>query len=363
MGDVTAVMMDVVTEKSGHTMTPLAVSVCITPAAPSPLPIPYPVTASSGEGITDPAMRTKVGGAPVATVGSCLKACHGNEPGTLKEVVSFNTGGPSFLVMGAPVVLCELGMMGITGSPGFHNKQITVGAPAMASDADGSGGPSGSGAVAGSASGDAQKSQAPSQAAGSSSASTSTAASAAPPSPTPDEVKLAKEPGDSPEKREAREKVVRDFCHRNGFSQDEASTWMGVGGSPPRPNGKIGPSGKPEFGIDVSKPVACVNHPPPPTMDQYVRKAKGYPGNWYDPKGGQQGDHIGLNTDPAQRKHTTFHVPPGEALSTTAGPITDDWTDKDNPTHKPGGGPQYTVPHTTKQGSRCHTCSGNPCVC
>ena len=53
MGDVTAVMMDVITEKSGHSVTPLAVSVCTTPAAPSPLPIPYPVVASSVEGIAD----------------------------------------------------------------------------------------------------------------------------------------------------------------------------------------------------------------------------------------------------------------------------------------------------------------------
>ena len=102
MGDVTAVMMDVITEKSGHQVVPNAVSVCITPAAPSPLPIPYPVIAQVGEGITDPPMRTKVNGSPIATTGSVLKACHGNEPGTLKEVVSLNTGGPVFIIVGAP---------------------------------------------------------------------------------------------------------------------------------------------------------------------------------------------------------------------------------------------------------------------
>ena len=32
------------------------------------------------------------------------------------------TGGPAFVVMGAPIVLVELGMVGITGSPGFLNK-------------------------------------------------------------------------------------------------------------------------------------------------------------------------------------------------------------------------------------------------
>src|SRR5437868_196630 len=118
MGDVLAVGMDVVTEKSGHNMVPNAVSVCITPGvvAGAPGPIPYPVTASVGEGSIDSAMRTKINGANVITVGSCLKACHGNEAGTLKETMSFNTGGPCFLTVGAPVVIVELGMAGITGS-------------------------------------------------------------------------------------------------------------------------------------------------------------------------------------------------------------------------------------------------------
>ena len=119
---VTAVDMDCITESSGHTMTPCAVSVCTTPAAPSPLPIPYPVVASASEGSKDAPSRTKMGGAKIITVGACFKACHGNEPGTMKEVVSLNTGGPAFVGMGAPIVLVELGMCGITGSPGFLNK-------------------------------------------------------------------------------------------------------------------------------------------------------------------------------------------------------------------------------------------------
>ncbi len=145
MGDVTAVMMDCITEKSGHSVTPMAVSVCLTPAAPAPLPIPYPVVASSIEGIGDAPMRTKINGALIGTVGSVLKTCHGNEPGTLKEVVSLNTAGPCFIIMGAPVVLCELGMMGITGSMCMQNKAPTPGAGGSASDAGGTGGAGGGG--------------------------------------------------------------------------------------------------------------------------------------------------------------------------------------------------------------------------
>ena len=119
---ITAVMVDCITAKSGHQMTPCAVSVCTTPAAPSPIPVPYPVIASSGEGVKDPPVRTKMGGAKIISVGACFKACHGNEPGTLKETMSLNTGGPAFIVAGAPIVYVELGMVGITGSPGFLNK-------------------------------------------------------------------------------------------------------------------------------------------------------------------------------------------------------------------------------------------------
>lgn len=41
-----------------------------------------------------------------------LKTCHGNEPGTLNEVLSLTTSGPCVILLGAPNVLCELGMMG-----------------------------------------------------------------------------------------------------------------------------------------------------------------------------------------------------------------------------------------------------------
>ena len=86
MGKVTALEMDTITDGSGHQMTGMAVSVCITPAAPAPLPIPYPTMGSVSEGITDPCMRTKIEGNKILTVGGCMSVCHGNEPGTLKEV-------------------------------------------------------------------------------------------------------------------------------------------------------------------------------------------------------------------------------------------------------------------------------------
>lgn len=122
MGQVTAVNMATITDQSGHQFTPLAVSVCTTPAAPSPVPMPYPVTGTAVEGIHAPAMRTKINGNKHCNVGAAFKACHGNEPGTLKETCSLNTGGKSFIAAGAPTVVIERGFAGITGSPGFLNK-------------------------------------------------------------------------------------------------------------------------------------------------------------------------------------------------------------------------------------------------
>lgn len=123
VGLVTAAKMLVVTAQSGHQMTGMAVSVCLTPAAPSPLPIPYPTMGTSAEGVVDQPMRTKINGANILTVGGCLAACHGNEPGTLKEVVSLNTGGKCFPFLGIPTVLTELGMTCTTGAMGMMNKQ------------------------------------------------------------------------------------------------------------------------------------------------------------------------------------------------------------------------------------------------
>ena len=121
---VTACNMDTVHASSGHQVVGNAPSVCNTPAppSPSPVPIPYPVFGNSMEGAKDPPSRVKIQGSEPITVGSCFKACHGNEPGTLKEVVSLNTGGPCFLVMGAPTVILQIGMAGITGSLAMMNK-------------------------------------------------------------------------------------------------------------------------------------------------------------------------------------------------------------------------------------------------
>jgi hypothetical protein len=118
---VTACKMAVVTDGSGHNVTGLAVSVCITPAAPSPLPIPYPTMGTTAEGLNFVPMRTKIEGSKILNVGAVVKTCHGNEAGTLKEVVSLTTSGSTFPVVGAPIVMVERGMIAITTSLGFMN--------------------------------------------------------------------------------------------------------------------------------------------------------------------------------------------------------------------------------------------------
>ncbi|HHH30209.1 MAG TPA: DUF4150 domain-containing protein, partial [Polyangiaceae bacterium] len=182
VGKVTAVKMDLVTKKSGHQMTGMAVSVCLTPAAPSPLPIPYPTMGTVAEGIDDPCMRTKAGGAIIMTVGSCMSKCHGNEPGTLKEVVSLNTAGPCFPALGAPIVLMELGMAGITGSIGQMNKLPVPGVGGSASGAGGGAGGGGGGGGGGSGPG-GQGTQGPGGGGGDGGGSNDGAAPPEPPAP------------------------------------------------------------------------------------------------------------------------------------------------------------------------------------
>ncbi len=285
MAKVTAVFMDTITKKSNHQMVPCAVSVCITPAAPSPLPIPYPVVASVGEGVTDPPMRTKFDGADICTVGSCFKACHGNEAGTLKEVVSLNTGGPCFLVMGAPVVFIELGMAGITGSPGFMNKAITVGAPSNASGAGGAGGGGGSGSGSSASSGDPAKAQNQSGGGGGGGGGSNAGSSASPASPgqssqssrdtntqstepSAEKIQRAAEPlqddGHNQERIEARREVAGHY-HRNHHRVPDTDNWPEGQGTP---NGRPPTAGE-RFGGQVGNDVTQPYHyqgPPNPSL-------------------------------------------------------------------------------------------------
>lgn len=278
MAKVTALCMDTITKKSGHSMVPCAVSVCITPAAPSPLPIPYPVTASIAEGVTDPCMRTKFDGADVCTVGSCFKACHGNEPGTLKEVVSLNTGGPCFLVMGAPNVFVELGMAGITGSPGFMNKAITVGAPANASGAGGAGGGGGSGSGSSASSSDPSKSSETSGGGGGDGGGSNAGASATPgsakgnPEPSEDTRQLASEPnveGDT--EGNARKEAARREVHQHYMDNHHRVGDFDESTDPPR--AYLRPSNAREFreseqDYDFSQPLHY--RPPDPNASHEV---------------------------------------------------------------------------------------------
>lgn len=218
MSSVTALKMDTITDKSGHSIVPNAVSVCITPAAPSPLPLPYPVVANANEGVTDPPMRTKINGALIATVGSVLKTCHGNEPGTLKEVVSLNTSGPCFLLVGAPNVYCELGMMGITGSLCISNKSITVGAPANANGAGGAAGGGGGGGGGNGPNADANKGPDPSNNGGAGGDGTNTGAADAKKS-TPD--RYCPKPGTKAPKDMLQH--IEDNDLRNGYNKEKAN--------------------------------------------------------------------------------------------------------------------------------------------
>jgi hypothetical protein len=128
--------------------------------------MPYPLTATVSDKIQDSPLRTKVCGVNCATIGSCLKLCHGNEPGTLKEVVSLNTTGPCPILTGAFTVLIELGPAGFTGSLCDMNKAIMPGIGSNASDASGTGGGGGAGGGSPGAGGAPEGPQGPSDGSG-----------------------------------------------------------------------------------------------------------------------------------------------------------------------------------------------------
>jgi hypothetical protein len=120
---VVANNMDVAAESTGHTVVYMAPSVCITPAAPSPIPVPYPIMTPEGtKKLDDDTRSVKIGDKPVFTVGSVIASCHGNEPGTQKEIVSHKTSSSAFILVGSPNVKAEGDAVVFTGSTGMGNQ-------------------------------------------------------------------------------------------------------------------------------------------------------------------------------------------------------------------------------------------------
>ena len=120
---VTADMMDVAGNATGHTVIYMAPSVCITPAAPSPMPLPYPITTPTGTKQTkDHTGTVMLKGKPMFCVGSLVAQCVGNQPGTQKEIVSLTTGGKGFILTGSVTVKIEGSPPAFTTSTGMGNR-------------------------------------------------------------------------------------------------------------------------------------------------------------------------------------------------------------------------------------------------
>ncbi len=138
---------------------------------------------------------------------------------------------------------------------------------------------------------------------------------------------LAAQPGTSPEKRAARELVVRYFYEgREGLGEDRCEQDL--------------------KSIDREHPVEVIRFPPPTVMHQNLRAAQGKPGNWFDPDGGQPVSRLGISG--VGRVLVAFSTPEGEGLLSIAAPINDDWTDPESPLYTEGGGKQIVVDDATR---------------
>ncbi|HED17557.1 MAG TPA: hypothetical protein ENI64_12180 [Gammaproteobacteria bacterium] len=146
--------------------------------------------------------------------------------------------------------------------------------------------------------------------------------------PTQQDIKLAEANGSTPQQIVARKKVARNYLENNGFTKDQIADALGSSDGT-----RIG-------GIDLNKPVEVMPFPPPDTMAQYV-KSHGYPGNWFDPKGNQSADSLGISGE--GRKMAKFTVPQGTGLLSYSKPILDNWTNSANPIQTKGGGQQLLI--------------------
>lgn len=118
---VTAMAMDVVTEKSSHVVAPMAPNMSITPCAPSPLPMPYPITGTSSK--LDPGCKkVKIKGKKTMNFKGKVKKVNGNQPGTQKDISTMQTAGHAWAFpVPAVNIHFEGGPVTITGNPGLGN--------------------------------------------------------------------------------------------------------------------------------------------------------------------------------------------------------------------------------------------------
>lgn len=120
---ITALNLDIVSESSMHTVTPMAPDTCTTPgvAAGAPGPIPYPLVATSTT-LKKGTRKTKVGGKKTLNAKGKVKSCTGNQAGTMKDITSFVTGGTSWpFPVPAVTVHFEGAPIAVTGTPGMGN--------------------------------------------------------------------------------------------------------------------------------------------------------------------------------------------------------------------------------------------------
>lgn len=262
-------------------------------------------------------------GGPITGPG-CATVLIGGMPAARVTDMATCVGPPDLIVKGSPTVMIGFMMAARMGDNTAHGGVIVTGFPTvMIGEAGSAGGGGGGAGAAAAAFADAAESGTPLIGKGGCEAC---GGACHQPRPTPAEVQMAKEPGTSPEKRAAREKVARDFYSdhpslgEDRFEQDVK-------------------------GIDLDEPVEVVSFPPPPTMKQHVREG-GKPGVFFDPVGDQEPESLGINGGGRVAKE--FSTPPGEGLKSTAAPIVDDWTDPANPLETPGGGTQIVVDKETR---------------
>lgn len=293
---------NIITRKDGEWLViSLVPDVCKTPIGSSIIPIPYPTVAKLGDAVKE-IPHIKANGAPLVTIAGHIPTTQGAEVGVKKGIKSGTVGGAASYKKNSHSSNVRAGKQPILR----HGDMFWMNGEAP----------------------DSPLKQSTKKMA-----------------PTPREVELAKVDGSSPEQITAREKVSRYYLENNGFSELQVTEVLGS-----KDGSRVG-------GIDLKKPVAVISFPPPEHMTQYV-KSHGFPGNWFDPKGMQSPDALGISGE--GRTLSTFLMPRASGLQSHAKPIVDNWTNPTNPTTTSGGGVQLFVNETIKKQVIAMNKIGNP---
>jgi hypothetical protein len=121
MAGPTALGQEICCEASSHNVQAVSPNFCLTPAPPAPpIPVPYVIAVTTAT-CNPKTENTFIEDKGVLNAKGKVPSMKGNEPGTVKDITTFQTNGAAWALPIMVVILFEGAPVAVTGNPGFGN--------------------------------------------------------------------------------------------------------------------------------------------------------------------------------------------------------------------------------------------------